>query len=110
MECDAALLHSYSAQYDALLERGIAILGTTDGKSFGRNELRRMVYPLRDYKRAYMLFMNNYEAPFTNNQAELDLRPGKTKQKVSGCFRPWRGLETFASIGSYFFYPEKIFP
>jgi hypothetical protein len=27
-------------------------------------------WSLRDYKTAYMLFINNYEAPFTNNQAE----------------------------------------
>jgi transposase-like protein len=49
-----------------------------------------------------MLFINNYDAPFTNNQAERDLRPSKTKQKVSGCFRSWRGLKAFAAISSYF--------
>jgi hypothetical protein len=101
-ECDAALLHLYSAQYDALLERGYAILGTMSEKSFGRDELRRMLNRLRDYKTAYMMFINNYDAPFTNNQAERDLRPCKTKQKVSGCFRSWRGLKAFAAIGSYF--------
>jgi transposase len=73
-----------------------------DNKSFGRDELRRMLNRLRDYKTAYTLFINNYDAPFTNNQAESDLRPSKTKQKVSGCFRSWRGLKTFAAIGSYF--------
>jgi transposase len=101
--CDAALLQTYSAQYDELLERGFEILRTMDNKSFGRDELRRILNRLRNYKTAYMLFMNNYkDAPFTNNQAERDLRPSKTKQKVSGCFRSWRGLETFATIGSYF--------
>jgi hypothetical protein len=101
-ECDASLQHSYSAQYDALLERGFVILQAMEEKSFGRTELRRMLNRLREYKTAYMLFINNYNAPFTNNQAERDLRPCKTKQKVSGCFRSWRGLEAFARIGSYF--------
>jgi transposase len=101
-ECDPALLHSYSAQYDTLLESGFAILETMNEKSFGRDELRRMLKRLRDYKTAYMLFINNYVAPFTNNQAERDLRPCKTKQKVSGCFRSWRGMEAFAAISSYF--------
>jgi hypothetical protein len=101
-ECDAPLLQTYSAQYDALLERGFEILRTMDPKSFGRNELHRILNRLRDYKTSYMMFINNYDAPFTNNQAERDLRPCKTKQKVSGCFRSWRGLEAFAAIGSYF--------
>jgi transposase len=100
-ECDAALLQTYSAQYDALLERGFEILRTMDSRSFGRNELRRMLNRLRDYKTEYTLFISNYDAPFTNNQAERDLRPSKTKQKVSGCFRSWRGLKAFAAIGSY---------
>jgi transposase len=101
-ECDAALLQTYSTRYDELLERGFEILGTMDSKSFGRNELRRMLNRLRDYKTSYTLFINNYDAPVTNNQAERDLRPSKTKQKVSGCFRSWRGLKAFAAIGSYF--------
>jgi transposase-like protein len=102
LECDTELLQTYSAQYDALLEHGFEILGTMDEKSFGRDELRRMLNRLREYKTAYMLFINNYDAPFTNNQAERDLRPSKTKQKVSGCFRSWRGLKAFAVISSYF--------
>jgi transposase len=61
-----------------------------------------MLNRLREYKRAYMQFVDNYDAPFTNNQAERDLRPCKTKQKVSGCFRSWQGMEAFAAIGSYF--------
>jgi transposase len=102
LECNAELVQTYSAQYDELLERGFEILRNMDGKSFGRDELRRMLNRLRNYKAAYMQFIDNYDAPFTNNQAERDLRPSKTKQKVSGCFRSWRGLETFAAISSYF--------
>ncbi|MDR2180864.1 MAG: hypothetical protein LBP21_11200, partial [Synergistaceae bacterium] len=53
-ECDAELLRTYSAQYDALLEGGFAILGIMEDKAFGRDELRRMVNRLRDYKTTYM--------------------------------------------------------
>jgi hypothetical protein len=43
-------------------------------KSFGYDELRRMVNRLEKHKDNYLLFIRNYEAPFTNNQAERDLR------------------------------------
>jgi transposase len=47
------------------------------------------------------LFLRDYEAPFTNNQAERDLRLLKTKQKVSGCFRSYAGAATFIRLKSY---------
>ncbi len=39
-------------------------------KTFGYDELRRMVNRLENNKDNYMLFMRHYEAPFTNNEAE----------------------------------------
>ncbi|GHU68023.1 hypothetical protein FACS1894184_09040 [Clostridia bacterium] len=42
----------------------------------------------------------NYVAPFTNNQAERDLRHCKIKQKISGCYRTWQGLEAYCKIRS----------
>jgi transposase len=60
-----------------------------------------MLKRLEDYKRAYLLFLRDYAAPFTNNQAERDLRSLKTKQKVSGCFRSYAGAETFVRLKSY---------
>jgi hypothetical protein len=59
------------------------------------------VLKTKDYKEAYLLFLRNYTAPFTNNQAERDLRSLKTKQKVSGCFRSYAGAATFLCIKSY---------
>ena len=47
-----------------------------------------------------MLFLKDYRVPFTNNQAESDLRPCKTKQKISGCFRSWNSLCGFTKIRS----------
>jgi len=90
----------FERQYDDLVESGAKIL-ESNPKLFGRVEFRRMINRLRDYRQNYMLFIKNYIAPFTNNLAERDLRPCKTKQKVSGCFRSWEGLSNFAQIRSF---------
>jgi transposase len=98
--CDPPVLAQYEAQYDELVEEGAALLGQMRKKVLGYDELRRMVKRLETHKDAYMLFMRDYKAPFTNNQAERDLRHCKTKQKVSGCYRSWRGLTDYCIIRS----------
>jgi len=60
----------------------------------GRNLLIR----LKKHQTAVLAFAFNEAVPFTNNQAERDLRPAKTKQKVAGCFRTLEGAKTYARI------------
>lgn len=60
----------------------------------GRNLLVR----LREHKAAVLAFAFNEAVPFTNNQAERDLRPAKTKQKVAGAFRTFEGASIYARI------------
>jgi len=56
---------------------------------------------LRDHETAVLLFARCAEVAFTNNRAERDLRMGKVKQKVSGCFRQVRYAEAYCRISSY---------
>jgi transposase len=66
-------------------------------KSKGRNLLER----LSNNQDAILSFAFHQGLPFTNNQAERDIRTVKTKQKVSACFRTVAGANHYARIQSF---------
>ena len=101
-QCTPGVLAYFEKGYDSLLVSGRIYLAELKENELGQNELRRMINRLTEYKDCYLLFIRDYRAPFTNNLAERDLRPDKTKQKVSGCFRSWHGFQHFARVRSFF--------
>jgi transposase len=100
--------HRILAAYDAALAIGFALheaqapLVRSPGargrppRRTGHNLLLR----LRHCKADVLRFAEDFDVPFTNNQAEQDIRMMKVRMKISGGFRTFGGAEIFASIRS----------
>lgn len=66
-----------------------------------RSKARNLLERLRDFEADVLRFMDEKDVPFSNNQAENDLRMTKVQQKISGCFRSFDGAKIFCRIRSY---------
>ena len=55
---------------------------------------------MRDYRDDVLRFLTDFTVPFTNNQAERDLRMMKLRMKISGTFHTLEGTQVFADIRS----------
>ena len=66
-------------------------------KTKGRNLLERLI----KHQDGVLAFAQFEEVPFTNNQAERDVRPAKIKQKMAGCLRTFNGAQIYARIQGF---------
>jgi transposase len=96
-----------SARYDRILAQGFAFHENQPPLGVGlptrRGRIRRrmghnLLLRLRDHKEAALRFLHDPTVPFTNNQAERDLRMMKVRQKISGGFRSDSGAQTFVTL------------
>jgi len=105
---DAVASEVYRSRYRALLDEAGGECPPPDesqrngrrGK-LARSKSRNLLERLRDFEADVLRFMVEDEVPFSNNQAENDLRMTKVQQKISGCFRSWDGAKMFCRIRSY---------
>jgi transposase len=66
-------------------------------KTKGRNLLDRLL----EHQDAVLAFAQNQEIPFTNNQAERDIRHVKIKMKISGNFNTMESAQHYARVYSF---------
>jgi transposase len=104
-----ARYRQYLQRYDALLAEGKR-LNPRQARDPTREDRRGRIKQSEAYNLLSRLerlaeqvwrFATDHRVPFTNNQAERDIRMSKLKQKVSGCFRAAHGLQAFCTIRSY---------
>lgn len=94
-------------RYRNILTRGAAELPARPVRASGKrgrlaqSDAQNLWDRLKEHEQGVLLFAKKAAVPFTNNRAERDLRMGKVKQKVSGCFRECRYAEAYCRISSY---------
>jgi len=66
-----------------------------------KTKAQNLLDRLERYESAVLAFFHDLRAPFTNNQAERDIRMVKLRQKISGCLRTLPGAQHFARIRAY---------
>jgi transposase len=66
-----------------------------------RGKALSLVDRMRAHMDEFLLFLDDFRVPFTNNLAERAFRLVGAKKHVSGCFRTLDGAEAFVTIWSY---------
>jgi transposase len=99
-ELGAATLRSIRCAYRGAVAQGLA---DNTGQSTGlAKDALTLVRRFRDHEDMILRFVTNLAVPWTNNQAERDLRPVKIQMRTSGgCWRTLAGLADFAIVQSY---------
>lgn len=106
----ACEIEAFERRYDVIIQEGFkyheALPPLDDPNIKKRGKVKRrighnLLIRLRQYKTETLRFLHDSNVPFTNNQAERDVRMVKGKQKVSGSFRSKKGVEDFAIIRSF---------
>lgn len=100
---------AFESRYTEIITQGIAVNPIPEPLPDAPKQRGRPKRPpplnllerLRTQQAAVLGFMNDFEVPFDNNQAERDLRMMKLKQKISGCFRSEDGARMFCRIRGY---------
>lgn len=95
------------ARYFEILAAGYAAQPPPPAASASRkgrprqSKARNLLDALLGRAEQVLALLDDLRIPFTNNQAERDLRMAKVQQKISGTFRSATGATAFCSIRSY---------
>jgi transposase len=91
---------TYVSKYDEILGLANKQFQADYEKNSYKDEERRLIVRLGEYKDNHLLFMYDFNIPFSNNRAEADIRPAKRKQNI-GIFRSKVGAKYYLPIRSF---------
>ena len=93
-------LNRFYSKFEQLMLDAYKENEEVEGKYYADTE-RALITRILDYKNEYLLWMHNFEVPFTNNLSERSLRGVKSKQKASGQFWNIESAQHYATIKTY---------
>lgn len=96
------VLEKVFMRYNQIIANGLSF--HENQEALGKRKKRtghNLILRLTKHKDAVLRFISNPKVPFTNNQAEQDIRMMKVKQKISGGFRSSTGAENFCTIRGF---------
>lgn len=107
-QLDPTEIADWKAQYQALLQEGYQanppdpppVEGTCKRGRRKQSAARNLLDRLSKHQEAVLRFLEHFDVPFDNSQAERDIRMVKVQQKISGGFRSLLGAEAFFRIRS----------
>ncbi len=101
-------IREYEERYDAVLKMGDKEnpISTNPEQKNKRGPPKKtksqnLIARFKLHKENILRFMKDFRVPFTNNQAERDVRMVKVQQKISGTFRSTEGASNFCRIRGY---------
>ena len=97
---DIDSLAIYVKTYDEILKQANKEYQYDYATNAYKDEERRLITRLTEYKNNHLLFMYDFKIPFSNNRAEADIRPAKRKLNI-GIFRSEVGARYYLQIRSF---------
>lgn len=90
-------IDEFRVRYDEIIEKGFRENKEVKSK-YLRDKEKPVLKRLKKYKPNYINFIYDFELPFDDNLSERDLRPIKTKKKISGCHRSFEGFNDYCNL------------
>lgn len=97
---DIGSLAMYVKTYDEILKQANKQYQSYYDTNAYKDEERRLITRLAEYKDNHLLFMYDFKIPFSNNRAESDIRPAKRKLNIA-IFRSEVGAKYYLQIRSF---------